>query len=62
MPFTHKATDRTAKLVVDATTAHLTKVRPLGLTFVLCIKVISIATEYTEVLCTRKSYVLSNKA
>ena len=35
---THKATDRTAKLDVEAktATAKLTKVRPFGLTFFLC--------------------------
>ena len=44
----HRATDRAAKLVVS-TTAHLAKVRPLGLTFFLCNIRISIATEYTEV-------------
>ena len=40
LPTTHKATDRTAKLVADAATAQLTKVRPLGLTFFLCNKTI----------------------
>ena len=58
---THKATDRTAKLVAQATTAQLTKVRPFGLTFFPCNKTLSIAPEYTEVLCTSKSYVLSNR-
>ena len=38
----HRATDRAAKLVVS-TTAHLAKVRPLGLTFFLCNIRISIA-------------------
>ena len=37
---THKATDRTAKLVENTTAAQLAKVRPLGLTFFLCNKTI----------------------
>ena len=56
----HRATDRTEELAAppDAT---LAKRKPLWLTFFLCNESMSIAPEYTEVLCTRKTYVLINK-
>ena len=60
MPQHHRATDRTTELVAKPEARH-SKGKPLGLTFILCNKSLSIAPEYTEVLCTRKSYVLSNK-
>ena len=44
----HRATDRAAKLVAKPAVRHI-KGKPLGLTFILCNKTLSIATEYTEV-------------